>query len=281
MKIVKNIVIDGSKEKPINIDVFYNENNKAKPVIIFAHGFKGFKDWGHFNLMANVFAKEDFVFVKFNFSYNGTTPQNPSEFDDLEAFGNNNYIIELNDLEKVIDWSLSYAPIKNEINPDSVYLIGHSRGGGIAVLKAGEDKRIKKIVTWAAVSDFINRNKKNTIDAWKEMGVVHTLNGRTKQQMPLYYQFYENIMANKQRLNILGAAKNLTIPFLIIHGTDDEAVSKNDAMALNKAYKNSELLLIQGAGHTFEAKHPFEGEKFPANAALVINKTISFFKQSQ
>ncbi|WP_435524823.1 hypothetical protein [Chryseobacterium indoltheticum] len=36
--------------------------------------------------------------VKFNFSHNGTTVEDPENFADLEAFGNNNYSKELSDL---------------------------------------------------------------------------------------------------------------------------------------------------------------------------------------
>lgn len=277
MQIHKNVIISGSQQKPIAADVFYISTAHPKPIVIFSHGFKGFKDWGHFNLIAKSFAEEGFVFVKFNFSHNGTTPISPAEFSDLDAFGENNYIIELNDLEKVIDWILSYESIKSEIDPRQIHLLGHSRGGGITIIKAAEDSRIKKIATWASVSDFINRNKQSTIKDWKEMGVVHTFNARTKQQMPLHYQFYETIQNNIERLNIIKATRKLTIPFLIIHGTNDEAVSLKDAEDLHKNCKNSKLLIIDGAGHTFETKHPFTGE-VPPNAALIIAKTIQFFK---
>ena len=111
MKESRNIVIKSKHKKPILIDVYYNlpdrqagKNAKSKPILIFSHGFKGFKDWGHFNIVARKFAEAGFVFVKFNFSHNGTTPDNPLEFADLEAFGNNNYSKELDDLGSVIDW---------------------------------------------------------------------------------------------------------------------------------------------------------------------------------
>ena len=279
MKLLNNISIAGSKDKPILLDICYKETHEPKPLVIFVHGFKGFKDWGHFNLLAKTAAQEGFVFVKFNFSYNGTTPENPMEFGDLEAFGNNNYTIELNDLEKVMDWVLNNASLNNEINAEELYLIGHSRGGGISVLKAGEDKRVKKLVTWAAVSDFINRNKKRTVDTWNEQGVVYTFNMRTEQQMPLYLQFYENLQANRERLNILKAARSLTIPFLIIHGTKDAAVDLKDAEELHKACKHSELLVVGDTGHTFDVKHPFNDSVFPENAEFVIQKTFDFFKE--
>lgn len=278
MKSLTNIIINGSKEKPITLDIFYKQTNKPKPVVIFVHGFKGFKDWGHFNTVAQTFVDAGFIFVKFNFSYNGTTTQNPMVFDDLEAFGNNNYIIELNDLSLVIDWVLTNDTFSQEIDLENLSLIGHSRGGGIIVLKAAEDKRVKKIATWAAVSDFIYRNKPSTIEAWKQQGVVHTFNMRTGQQMPLYYQFYETIQANTDRLNIVRAAKQLSIPFLIIHGTADTAVSFNDAEELHKACKHSKLLVIEGADHTFGIKHPFIDTVYPEQANTVIQQTISFFE---
>lgn len=278
MKSLTNIIINGSKEKPITLDVFYKQTNKPKPIVVFVHGFKGFKDWGHFNAVAKTFVEAGFVFVKFNFSYNGTTPTNPLEFGDLEAFGNNNYLIELDDLGLVIDWISTNKSLAADINPESIHLIGHSRGGGIVVLKAAEDKRITKIATWAAVSDFINRNKPSTVEVWRQQGVVHTFNMRTGQQMPLYYQFYETILANANRLDIGKAAKQLDIPFLIIHGTADTAVSFHDAEELHKACKHSKLLIIEGADHTFGIKHPFIGTVYTEQANNVIQQTISFFR---
>lgn len=278
MQISTNIIIPGSKNKPIGIDVFYKKNGQPKPVAIFVHGFKGFKDWGHFNFVAKTFAESNFVFVKFNFSHNGVTTQNPLVFDDLEAFGNNNYIIELEDLNLVINWVLENSELTHDIDKDQINLIGHSRGGGISILKAAEDKRISKLVTWASVSDFINRNKTQTIKTWKDKGVVHTFNTRTNQQMPLYVQFYDTLMQHKSRLDIGLAAQNLSIPYLIIHGTKDEAVSVNDAHDLHQACQQSQLLIIDGAGHTFEAKHPFTELVLPDNAKIVVENTIQFFK---
>lgn len=276
MQQLKNLVIPGSKDKPIVLDVFYNDNGLPKPVVVFSHGFKGFKDWGHFNFMAQRFAEAGFVFIKFNFSHNGTTPGDPMHFGDLKAFGNNNYIIELDDLKKVMDWSHSYTPLKPDVDLGELYLLGHSRGGGVSVIKAGEDHRVKKLVTWAAVSDIVNRNKQRTIDTWKKDGVVYAKNARTGQDMPLYYQFYEHTMANKERLNIHEAAKRLSIPYLIVHGTSDEAVKLHDAEELHRACRHSKLLVLEGAGHTFGVTHPFKGT-LPADAATALEKALAFF----
>lgn len=280
MQVLKNILIPGSKKKPILLDLFYLQNKQQKPLVIFVHGFKGFKDWGHFNLVAKMVAGQEFVFVKFNFSHNGTTADQPADFADLEAFGNNNYCIELDDLDKVINWSLNNKNLTHEIDPEKIYLVGHSRGGGISILKAGEDNRIKKLVTWASVSSFLGRNSQTTIDTWKTKGVVYTFNSRTKQQMPLYAQFYENLLANRERLDILKTATTLSIPFLIIHGSGDEAVAEKDAQELHHAVPHSELLIIENANHTFGAKHPFEEDMFPEDAKQVLSRTVTFLKKA-
>jgi len=278
MQVLKNILIPGSHGKPILLDAFFQENGESKPVIIFSHGFKGFKDWGHFNEMAKRFAEAGFIFIKFNFSHNGTTPEDPMNFSDLEAFGSNNYTLELDDLKKVMDWSLGYEPLKKETDPHKLYLLGHSRGGGITILKTGEDPRVKKLATWASVSNLM-RNKQRTIETWKKDGVVYARNARTGQDMPLYYQFYENQVANKERLNIQHALKRFDVPFLIVHGTADEAVAFHDAEDLLKSAKHARLFTIEGGDHTFGIKHPFNATTFPPMAEEVIEKTIAFFKK--
>ena len=65
--IKKNLIIERKNKKPIIYDIFYKETNTPKPVIIFCHGYKGYKDWGAWNLVAKQFLDEGFFFIKFNF----------------------------------------------------------------------------------------------------------------------------------------------------------------------------------------------------------------------
>ena len=91
MKFIKNASIQSKHHnRSITYDIRYIENGQPKPILIFVHGFKGFKDWGPFNLVSEYFADLKYVFLKFNLSHNGTTPEAPLEFADLEAFGENN-----------------------------------------------------------------------------------------------------------------------------------------------------------------------------------------------
>ncbi len=281
MIVLKNHLIKGKHNKPIILDVFAEKNHQKKPVIIFCHGYKGYKDWGCWNQMALEFAKKGFCFVKFNFSYNGGTAEQPIDFPDLEAFAKNNFTKELDDLEVVIDFILSDAMFTNEIDKNSLSLMAHSRGGGIVLIKAAEDNRISKIVTLAGVSDFAMRFPKGEIlEHWKKTGIIHVENARTKQQMPHHYQFYENFKANQNRLTIESAVKQLNIPYLIVHGTNDPTVLLKEAENLKQWNPKNTLEIIKDADHSFGSKHPWTEEKLPIHLSKAVKKAIRFLKTS-
>jgi pimeloyl-ACP methyl ester carboxylesterase len=276
----QHIVINGKHQKPIVIDVSYSENKTNLPVIIFCHGYKGFKDWGAWNVMAKQFAQAGFCFIKFNFSHNGGTVEQPIDFPDLEAFGNNNYTKELDDLEAIIDWLYNNTEIKEIGDIYNLSLIGHSRGGGIVSIKAEEDSRIKSVVTLAGVCDFAKRTATiGDLESWKTEGVKYVLNGRTKQQMPHFYQFYEDFIANENRFNIQRAVSKLKIPHLIIHGNNDTSVFLTEAENLHAWNPQSQLEIIEGSNHVFGANHPWDHDFLPEHLIMAVNKVITFLKE--
>lgn len=163
----KNIILKSEKE--FLADAMFLNSEKKLPLIIFVHGYKGYKDWGTWELMGEKFARAGFYFVKFNFSHNGTTIENPNDFDDLEAFGQNNYSKELEDLETVIH----HYKNQKEVDSQNIILLGHSRGGGISVIKASENKSITKLITLASVSTLDRFPKNEAFENWKKEGVYH------------------------------------------------------------------------------------------------------------
>ena len=280
MTIKKNIVLKKKGAKPILVDFFFNSNTNKMPVIIFCHGYKGYKDWGCWNLVAKEFAIKNFFFIKFNFSHNGGTVQNPIDFPDLNAFGNNNFTHELNDIERVVSFISNYQNIAANIDLNNIFLIGHSRGGGICAIKASEDKRIKGLISWASVSNFKIRFSEGSEEflKWKEKGVKYVENKRTKQLMPHFYQFYLDFKKNEKRYNIKTAVKNLKIPFLVVHGDKDSSVLPFEGDDLHSWSKNSTFFSISNGNHTFSSKHPWKKKKLPKELKAVTEATISFIK---
>lgn len=279
MQKIKNQIVEGSHNKPILTDTYFKKNNQPKPIVIFCHGYKGFKDWGAWDLMAEAFAEKDFFFIKFNFSHNGGTVEQPIDFPDLEAFGENNYTKELDDLETIINWIKNTIQFKGEVNNENITLIGHSRGGGIVTIKAEENKAIKHVITLAGVANYkIRFPKDEKFENWKETNIFFVKNGRTKQEMPHYFQFFKNFEANEERLTIQRAISNLKIPHLIIHGNNDTSVLVDEAEIQHQWNPKSELKIIEGANHVFGASHPWKEEKLPSDLQETIHFCIHFLK---
>ncbi|MFM6984339.1 MAG: alpha/beta hydrolase family protein [Chitinophagaceae bacterium] len=269
--------IDGFNNRPITLDISIPVSKTPLPLIIFCHGFKGFKDWGHFNWVAESAAQQGLSFLKFNFSHNGIKSDKPDELSDMDAFAENNYSIELYDLGKVIDYAVENASVFN-INPKEIYLVGHSRGGGIALLKAAEDKKVKKLALWASLSEFDSFFRPATIEEWQKNGVVYAENKRTGQQLPLKKQFYDDFLANRSKLDVKKAAKMLEIPLLIVHGDQDESVNISHAEFLYNQVQHSIFIKVEGGNHTFGAKHPFNPET--DNSEMLdelLENTFEFF----
>jgi len=277
MTIEKNIILERETKKPILIDAFYSEDQTNQSIVIFCHGYKGFKDWGAWNIMAEIFAQLGCCFIKFNFSHNGGTMESPIDFPDLEAFGNNNYSKELEDLDAVITWSQDRFASNKNVNTNNISVIGHSRGGGIAILKSSTDPRITRLIALASVSNFKNRfGSEEEIKKWKVDGVKYIQNGRTKQQMPHYYQFFEDFEANENSFNIEAAIKQIEIPILILHGDRDSSVNISEANALHRWQPNSQLTIVENADHVFNTKHPWETNELTDELKSVVDRTVAF-----
>lgn len=270
----KNTILKSEKE--FLADAIFPNSEEQLPLIIFVHGYKGYKDWGSWEMMGEKLAEAGFYFVKFNMSHNGTTLENPNDFEDLEAFGENNYSKELDDLELMI----SHFKNQKEVDSQNIILLGHSRGGGISVIKASENKSITKLITLASVSTLDRFPKSEAFDNWKKNGVYFIENARTKQKMPHYFQFFEDYENNKERLDVEKASKNLKIPSLFIHGSNDESVELKHSENLYHWTKDSQLKIIENAGHTFGAKEPWESDSLPKELDEAVEICIDFLKKN-
>lgn len=281
MNIKRNIIVEGKHKRSIPVDAFIPDFKGPKPVVLFAHGFKGFKDWGIWDLIAEKFVEAGFVFLKFNFSHNGTSPENLVDFVDLEAFGQNNYTLELQDLDAVLnaleEKSLVDGP---DLDLDRLTLIGHSRGGGITAVKAARDQRIHSWIGWASVKDlaYAWRGNQELIANWEKTGVYEIMNGRTKQLMPLYYQLYEDFSSNEEEYSVERAIGKLQIPLLVVHGTADPAVPFSVTDSFKKWNPTLEVFPIPDADHVFGGRHPNLLDQLPEHASILVKQSISFIK---
>ena len=157
-------------------------------------------------------------------------------------------------------------------------IIRNSEGGAISILKANEDDRVSKVISWASPSDFTNRIDDSKLDIWKKKGVTYIYNSRTQQNMPLYYQFYIDCIENMDRIDIKKTVVNLEQPHLVVHGSEDPTVLISDAYDFVKWNSKTVFCEIKGANHVFGVMHPYDLEEYPAHFQEAIDVSINFLE---
>lgn len=240
---------------PIDVDVRAGGRGSPRPAVLIVHGFKGFKDWGFFPPFAERLARAGVTAVSFNMSGSGVDAAGNAIWP--ERFARNTYGAELADLgvvvEALVAGGLGVAP------PTSLGLVGHSRGGGIAILHAARDPRIRALVTWAAIG-ATDRWDAGTKQSWRERGHLDVTNARTGQVIPVTTDLLEEIERGSPALDIRAAAGRLTIPWLVVHGVEDESVpvAEGQDLAAIGNPASTRWLPVDHAGHTFGAGHPWK-----------------------
>lgn len=273
-KSLKNHLYTGYNNRQALIDLEIPEIFNGK-LILFAHGFMGYKDWGAWSLVQDYFTDLGFGFCKFNFSHNGTTPESPTAFTDLEAFSIDSYWKEHCDINAVIQW------LKEKLTPfPSLFLLGHSQGGGI-VLTLSKHPLVERIVTWAAVSDFAERFPTGkALEEWKENGFHYRMNSRTNQNMPLAFERYTDFEQNKHQLDIREIVEKSSAQLLFIHGESDTSVLPEESKNL-ALWSKQECKILANTAHTFDSKEPWESLSLPTKLLEACTITASFFLLSK
>ena len=271
----KEFRLKSNEGNVLDVSAYGLENLGNAPCLILVHGFKGFKDWGFFPFTAESFAKCGYFVISFNFSHNGISGNNYNHFN-IDKFAENTVSLEISELIQIIN------AYKNGFFGDDVYnhigLIGHSRGGGVAILSSLVDK-VNAYVVWASVARFDRYTERQKAE-WRKQGFVEVLNSRTNQMMRMNIRLLEDIENNKDAsLNLEKAVSNLNRPLLLIHGTEDLTVPIAEGEQIYRWSDKSitEFEKIPACGHTFDIVHPFEGsnKKFDD----VLSKTKEFFNK--
>ncbi|HKP29121.1 MAG TPA: alpha/beta fold hydrolase [Gemmatimonadales bacterium] len=257
----------------ILIDVRAGNRRDAGPAVVLCHGFKGFKDWGFFPPFADRLARAGYVVVSWNASGSGV--DDSGEFVWPDRFGRNTFSAELADLESVLGavdgGSLDIVP------PTTIGLVGHSRGGGLAILAASRSERIASLVTWASISTS-SRWSPEMQRRWREAGFLEITNQRTGQAIRLLPDVLDDLERNAKLLDIGSAADRIRCPWLVIHGAVDETVKLKEAEELTSRASRPGSRVVRGTGHTFGAVHPFQGMT-PA-LTEVFDATVDFLGKS-
>jgi alpha-beta hydrolase superfamily lysophospholipase len=241
----------------ILVDVRTTARDAAQPAVLLLHGFKGFKDYSFLPVFADRLARAGFTAV--TASVSGSGVDSAGDFVHLERFARNTYSRELDDLRAIVDALVSGG--LGVRSPNSIGVVGHSRGGGMAILLAREVDAIRAVVTW----NGIGRARRHTdaeLTAWRRIGRIEILHQRLRIRLPLDYEVAEDCLQHENgRLDIPAA----TVPF-------------TEAGELARvAGEGHRFEPIQGSDHVWGCTHPWAGAT-PV-AERVFDLTVRHFSR--
>ncbi|MDQ0722831.1 pimeloyl-ACP methyl ester carboxylesterase [Paenibacillus sp. W4I10] len=244
-------------ELPTDVDAiirgdFFPAQQPAQGVIILAHGYKGFKDWGMFPYAASQLSETHHV-LTFNFSHNGIG-EYLEQFSELEKFAVNTYSRELADLALVLE----HVATQPELTGLPVYLVGHSRGAGVSLVYAlDHPEQVAGVISWNGVTnlDLFTAEQKEEM---RTHGRSHVVNGRTGQQMPLDMAILEDLDKHSKRYAIIDRLASSTLRVALIQGTEDPQRLRDGSASLVQARPDIPWHQIPEGNHTFNTVHPFK-----------------------
>lgn len=243
----------------------------ARAAVIICHGFKGFSRWGFFPTLAAAIAGAGMRAIQFDFSGSGIGADGET-FTEADAFAENTFTRELEDL-RIVEREAE----KRGWLIERYGILGHSRGGGTAILHAARSPALGALVTLAAIA-YVRRWTEPEARLWRERGFTEIRNSRTGQLMRLGTALLDEVEAEGDAaLDVTAAAGRVAAPWLIVHGAADATVPVADAHRLSEAAPDARLLVVEGAGHTFETTHPMRAST-PA-FDLVASETVEWFRR--
>lgn len=205
---------------------FHPGADGCRNIVVIGHGVTGHKDRPTPVALADGLARAGIPSLRFSYSGNGGSEG---------RFADSNIPKEVGDLGAVIDALEAY----------NIAYVGHSMGAAVGVLRASVDTRIQLLVSLAGmvhVREFAERMFGNLTPGkdlmWDKPGCI--LSGSYMDEM-------------RWLDSVVGCAKDITVPWLFVHGSEDDSVLLKDSEdAFAAANDPKKLVVIDGADHLFE-----------------------------
>jgi len=204
-----------------------NENHEDW-IVVLGHGVTGNKDRPLIAATAEALRAIGFDTLRFSFSGNGNSQGD---------FRKSNISKGVTDLGAVID-AVSHH-YKN------ICYIGHSMGAAIGVILASKDKRINRLVSLAGMVDTRKFAETEFGAETPDKGLMWE-----DESCPLSSEFMHDLQVTIQ--SVAPKAKDIHIPWLLIHGTADDVVLPDDSQHILHLKGNAvNLITIEDADHSF------------------------------
>ena len=254
--VIREIAIAAGGARPVLADLRTVAVGERRPLVIVCHGFLGYKRWGFFPYLSDRLAAAGFHVLTMSFSHCGVD-ETTGRIADPETFARNTVSLEIEDLCRVARFVRGggLGPIAAD---GGVWgLVGHSRGGAVALLALRELPEARSLVTWSAPSR-LDRYTARRKAAWRREGALVFSDPRSETPLRLDYAYCEEIDRRRAEFDLPAAASRLGAAHLMVHGERDGAVTLAEARELAAVPRAAPARFetLPGAGHAMNVRHP-------------------------
>ena len=209
-----------------NLDYTFHAGDKSSQhIVVLGHGVTGNKDRPFLVELAGNLSNAGIPTIRFSFSGNGNSDG---------EFTQSTISKEIGDLASILD------VLDNHI----ICYVGHSMGGAVGVLSASQDNRIKLLVSLAGMVETKAFAQREFGDVTPDKGFMWD-----EPTCPLSQAYMDDLT---QINTVVDCASKISIPWLLVHGTEDDVVPIEDSQKIYaQANEPKELLTIEDANHVF------------------------------
>ena len=229
----KAVEIDGAvgKLKAI-LEIPEIKNNDKCPLVILMHGFMSSKNDQLISAVVSELKTKGIASIRFDFNGHG---ESDGEFVNMTV------PLEVKDALAVFEYAKTLDFVSD------ISLLGHSQGGVVTSLVAGElNDAVKSVVLMAPAAVLVDDAKNGTI-----MGIKYDPVNIPEHVEVFNHKLGRDYIQSAQQLDIYGRAAGYKGVVCLIHGKADRVVPFTYSERYNETYNNSTLHLFENENHMF------------------------------
>jgi len=207
------------------LDYTFHPGASDAHIVVLGHGVTGNKDRPHLIALAKGLVAAGIPALRLSFAGNGDSE---GRFEDATISK------EVEDLGAVL----------SALEDRTVCFAGHSMGGAVGVLRASRDPRICYLISLAGMVDTRGFAHREFADVTPDQGCMWD-----DPTCPLSRVYIDDM---NQIDTVVDKASQITVPWLLVHGAEDDVVPTRDSHDIfARANEPKQLIEIPGADHVF------------------------------
>lgn len=212
------------------------EKGKKVRMVIICHGFGGDKERPLLRTIADKLQEAGIASIRFDFNGCG---KSEGRFQDMTVLN------EIEDAKKVIAYAQKLPWVSG------ISIVGHSQGGVVASMVAGELKKSIKSVALCAPAAVL---RDDALRGSTQGATYDPHHIPEYVDLPRGMRMGRDYVVTAQTLPIYETAKEYKGAVLVIHGTWDVIVPYTYGERYHQGYKNSRLILLPQVDHVFSTE---------------------------